>query len=100
MVAELARKAHASVQVRDTTRFRAGHHLAAGTAIEVISQREDARVLIRLLDDPTQRLYVVPADAIDPRTARAMKIHRPARHRRSSGGTGHGMLPAPQLQQH
>ena len=62
-------------------------HLEAGTIIDVLKQRDsDSRVLIRLASDSKQRVYVVPADAIDPTTARVMKIRRPARHRRSSGG--------------
>lgn len=84
----LARKVLAVPAVREGTRFRESRHLAAGTAIDVLSQRaSDSRVEIRLIRDQSRRVYLVPADAVDAATARALSIHRPPRHRRSSGGS-------------
>jgi hypothetical protein len=63
-------------------------HLARGTRIEVLRQRsEDSRVEVKLSDNPGSPIFLVPADAIDAGTARVMSIHRPPRHRRSSGGS-------------
>jgi hypothetical protein len=68
--------------------LRGYRHLARGTRIEVLRQRQqDSRVEIRLVDDSDRQTYLVPSDAIDPVTARLMAIHRPPRHRRSSGGS-------------
>jgi len=84
----LARKVHAVPNSREGTRLRQARHLAGGTVIDVLRQRSaDSRVEIRIVADPDQRLYLVPADAVDAATARAMSIHRPPRHRRSSGGS-------------
>ena len=72
-------------------RLRPGNrskHLALGTPIEVLRQREmDSWVEVKLIGEPDSRIFLVPADAIDEVTAREMSIHRPARHRRSSGGS-------------
>jgi hypothetical protein len=63
-------------------------HLARGTLIEVLGQREkDSWVEVKLVNDPNSNIYLVPADAIDMTTARKLSIHRPPRHRRSSGGS-------------
>src|SRR6185437_6935311 len=68
----------------DGSRLRGYKHLAQGTPVDVLRQRrEDSRVEGRL----AQRIYLVPADAIDRATARIMAVHRPPRHRRASGGS-------------
>jgi len=60
-------------------------HLDKGTAIEVIRQRNDSRVEVLLAADRASGSWLVPADAIDAITARAMGIQRPPRNRRTSG---------------
>jgi len=85
---QLARKVLVSRIRHDGSRLRGIRHLARGTPIEVLRQRDvDSWVEIKVVGDPYSRIYVVPADAIDAATARAMSIHRPPRHRRSSGGS-------------
>jgi len=84
MTGALARKVLAR-RLRPGSRYK---HLALGTPIEVLGQRDiDSRVEVKLTDDPDSGIFLVPADAIDEATARAMAIHRPPRHRRSSGGS-------------
>src|SRR5438309_5235694 len=78
---ELARKVLVSRLGRDGRRLRGVKHLARGTPIEVLRQRLDTWVEVRMIAEPTQ-IFLVPADAIEPATARAMSIHRPPRHRR------------------
>jgi hypothetical protein len=63
-------------------------HLARGTLIEVLGQRhKDSWVEVRLVNDRDTNTYLVPSDAIDTATAQRISIHRPPRHRRSSGGS-------------
>jgi len=84
----LARKVLASRLGPPGTRFREIRHLARGTPIEVLRQRdEDSRVEVRVIGDRAPHVFLVPADAIDAIAARVMSIHRPPRHRRSSGGS-------------
>ena len=82
----LARKVLAGYLAHDGTSRHRIRNLARGTPIEVLRQRsDDSRVEVKLIGDPDSRIFLVPADAIDSATARAMSIHRPPRHRRSSG---------------
>jgi hypothetical protein len=84
----LARKVLAHLSRPPGSRVTGIRHLSRGTSIEVLRQRpEDGRVEVKLADDPVSPTFLVPADAIDPATARAMSIHRTPRHRRSSGGS-------------
>ncbi len=86
MTATLARKVLASRLKREGLPDAHIRHLARGTSIEVLRQRsDDSRVEIKLLSDSDPHTYLVPADAIDAKTAKLMSIHRPPRHRRSSG---------------
>jgi hypothetical protein len=63
-------------------------HLARGALVNVLGQRQkDSGVAVKLVNDPSSNIYLIPADAIDVTTARKMSIHRPSRHRRSSGGS-------------
>lgn len=88
MIGRLARKVLAAPVDADGSRVRVHKHLAQGTPIDVLRQRpEDSRVEIRLAQGQDVRVYLVPADAIDRATARLMSVHRPPRHRRSSGGS-------------
>jgi hypothetical protein len=53
-----------------------------------LRQRDvDSRVEVMVIGDPDAHVFLVAADAIDAATARLMSIHRPPRHRRSSGGS-------------
>ena len=88
MKTQLARRVLVSRIGRDGSRRRGIKHLARGTPIEVLGQREaDSRVEIQVIGDPDSQIFLVRADAIDAATAGAMSIHRPPRHRRSSGGS-------------
>ena len=88
MNGKLARKVIAERWRPPGGRVQEIRHLARGTPIEVLRQRsEDSRVEIKLSNDPGAPIFLVPADAIDSGTAKAMSIHRPPRHRRSSGGS-------------
>jgi hypothetical protein len=72
----------------DGTSHHRIRHLARGTQIDVLRQRsDDSRVEVMLIGDSDSRVFLVPADAIDEANARAMSIHRPPRHRRSSGSS-------------
>jgi hypothetical protein len=84
----LARKVLAHLSRPLGSRVTGNRHLSRGTSIEVLRQRpEDGRVEVKLADDPASPTFLVPPDAIDPATARAMSIRRTPRHRRSSGGS-------------
>jgi hypothetical protein len=86
MIGTLARKVLASRVKSEGNPDTHIRHLARGIPIEVLRQRsDDSRVEIRLVNDSASHIYLVPADAIDAATARLMSIHRPPRHRRSSG---------------
>jgi hypothetical protein len=86
MKGKVARKVRASRLKSEGLPEAHIRHLARGTSIDVLRQRsDDSRVEIKLLSDSDPHIYLVPADAIDARTARLMSIHRPPRHRRSSG---------------
>jgi len=88
MIGRLARKVLAAQVGTDGDRLHGHKHLARGTPVDVLRQRPgDSRVEIRLAQGQDERVYLVPADAIDRATARVMSIHRPPRHRRASGGS-------------
>jgi len=88
MVGRLARKVLAVPVGTDGRPLRGYQHLSRGTPIDVLRQRpEDSRVEIRLARGQDERVYLVPADAIDRATARVISVHRPPRHRRASGGS-------------
>jgi len=85
---KLARKVLVRRLDRAGNPLRSWKHLARGAPIEVLRQRSaDGRVEVKLIGDPDSHIFLVPADAIDAATARVMSIHRPPRHRRSSGGS-------------
>ncbi len=84
--AQLARKVLVTRVGQDGTPLRRIKHLSRGTPIEVLRQRSaDSQVEVKVIGDPDSQVFLVPADAIDAETARLMSIHRPPRHRRSSG---------------
>lgn len=79
MKGNLARKVLAG---RGEVSIQEIRHLARGTEIEILRQRPDSQVEVRLADGG---IWFVPADAIDADAARLGGIHRPPRKRMPSG---------------